>query len=251
MKEPIFKFSILSSFPNLIHGMSTKNDGNMKFLAPNSEKGEVIQSREKFCQFLGINLDEVVAPEAIHSTDIKEVGLSDLGKGARSFESTVKGVDGLITKEQGVNLLITAADCAPVFVYDPINQIIGLFHAGWRGISAGIGWKIIEKFKALGSDSSNLVIGVGPSICQKHFVLREDVLNHFVSKYPKAVLLRNRDGYVDLRRCLKQDFLAGGVSAGNMEIATNCTFCDNYYFSSYRANGEKTIYQAAVLGIKK
>ena len=46
--------------------------------------------------------------------------------------------DALITKQRGVALALTFADCTPLLLYDPVEQAIGLAHAGWRGTARGV-----------------------------------------------------------------------------------------------------------------
>ena len=41
--------------------------------------------------------------------------------------------DGIITKCRGIAIGIRVADCAAVSLYDPIKEIIGIFHCGWKG----------------------------------------------------------------------------------------------------------------------
>jgi polyphenol oxidase len=45
------------------------------------------------------------------------------------------GVDGHATATAGLLLLVTVADCVPVYLVDPLNRAVGLLHAGWRGIA--------------------------------------------------------------------------------------------------------------------
>jgi len=46
--------------------------------------------------------------------------------------------DGLITNIPGRALSIKTADCFPLFLYDPKQQVIGLIHVGWLGANRGI-----------------------------------------------------------------------------------------------------------------
>ena len=46
----------------------------------------------------------------------------------------MESVDGLVTDEPNLPLLIYAADCVPLYFYDPIHHAIGLSHAGWLSL---------------------------------------------------------------------------------------------------------------------
>lgn len=248
MGDDFFKFSNLKEFPEIIQGISTRNFGNMKMITTDQK---AVKNRERFVAILGIDLNSVVKAEGVHGAKIAVVGKPERGRGAFNQQEAIKGVDGLVTQEPGVNLMITVADCLPIVAYDPILRLVGIAHAGWRGILAGVGESLIKEFKNLGSNPENLVVGIGPGICQKHFVVKNDTLVHFKDTYPKACLVRNHDGYVDLKRCLTEQLLHAGVTKSNLEVATECTVCNNYYFGSFRQEGDKAIYQAVVVGIRE
>ncbi len=57
----------------------------------------------------------------------------------------MESVDGLVTDEPNLPLLIYAADCVPLYFYDPIHHAIGLSHAGWRGTVNGMAKATVEK----------------------------------------------------------------------------------------------------------
>ena len=48
-------------------------------------------------------------------------------------ESVVGEGDGHITRQPGLLLTVTLADCVPVFIADPVHRAVALLHAGWRG----------------------------------------------------------------------------------------------------------------------
>jgi len=248
MGDDFFKFSNLKEFPELIQGISTRNFGNMKMLAKDEK---IIRNRERFAQVLGIDLYSVIKAEGVHGNKIAPVTKAQNGLGAFNQQDAVKGADGLITSDHGVFLMITIADCLPLVIYDPIVKAVGIAHAGWRGILAGVGEALVGEFKKLGSNPENLVASIGPGICQKHFVVKKDTLEHFKNEYPKACLVRNHDGYVDLKKCLTEQLFKTGITKSNLEIAHECTVCNNYYFGSYRSEGERAIYQAVIVGMRE
>lgn len=247
MEQDFIKFSNLNQFPEVVQGFSTRSFGTMKMLVSDPK---VIKNRENFAKALGINLSTLVVGENVHGSNIAIVGKGERGRGVFNQLEAIKDVDGLITREPNVNLMVTAADCLPLIIYDPILRIIGIAHAGWRGILAGVGANLVNEFKTLGSKPENLVVGIGPGICQRHFVVKNEILSKFKDIYPKSTFIRNHDGYVDLKLSLTEQLLKVGITKYNMEVATECTVCNNYYFGSFRVEGDKTVYQAAIAGIK-
>lgn len=241
MEDRFFKFSLLAKFPEIVHGISTRAYGNMKFGWIEDEI--VRENRNHFFAEIQILPNQVIAPEIVHGTKIINVGGAEQGK-------ILKGADGLITRQKGIFLLVTTADCLPIFVYDPIVGQVSVVHAGWRSVIGQIVTEIISKFKNFGSEPGNLIVGVGPGICQKHFVVKNDVLRQFKEFYPSATLVRNHDGYVDLRKAIVTDLKKEGIPATNMEISHNCPFCQNGIYGSFRKEGKNAPASAAVIGMK-
>ncbi|MCL5407084.1 MAG: peptidoglycan editing factor PgeF [Patescibacteria group bacterium] len=249
MEEHFFKFSIFSAFSELSHGISNRHFGDMRF---GHQKEEItVKNREQFLHQLNINISDLVVPALAHGAQIAVVDQNDRGKGATNLKTAIMATDGLITKDSNVYLMVTIADCLPVLIYDPTLKIAGVLHAGWRGIIAQIVPKAIEKFKSLGSEPRNLVVGVGPGICQKHFVVKKDVLSFFLDYYPSAAFVRNNDGYVDLKKAVFVDLKNTGVASTNIEISNVCTACENGIYGSYRKEKEGVPAAAAVIGIKQ
>ena len=48
------------------------------------------------------------------------------------------GYDSVITNDPEILLCLRTADCIPVFLYDPAEQVIAMAHSGWRGTLQGI-----------------------------------------------------------------------------------------------------------------
>lgn len=156
-KDGIFQIKELL-LPGLIHGFSTKKFGNMSFKF--GEKDEVFANQKGFLNLLDINA-EVAQPYLDHTTLVKKVDKPGI----------FPRVDGLITNQVGLPLLITTADCAPILLFDPKNRVIGLVHSGWMGTVGKISLiaigKMIAEFKC---QPENIIVGFGPSIEKCCFV---------------------------------------------------------------------------------
>lgn len=248
MEEHFFKFSNLSNFSELAHGISNRSFGEMGF--GRERDADVLKNREQFLNQLNINLSGLIMPNLVHSVGIAQVGQTDKGKGAKDPKTAIPATDGLVTSEKEIYLAVTIADCLPILIYDPILKIICVLHAGWRGIIGQIVPHTIEKLKGLGVEPRNLVVGVGPGICQKHFVVKRDVLSLFLEYYPSATLVRNNDGYVDLKKTVIVDLKNLGVPSEAIEVAATCTVCDNGVYGSYRKEQDNAPAALAVVGLK-
>lgn len=240
MEAPFFKFSSLSKFPEIIHGISTRAYGNMHLGKSNEAK----ENRQNFFLDLEISLQDTIGLNQVHAANVIPVG-------EREKENQLKlSGDGLITREKGIYLAITIADCLPVLIYDPTLEIVCLVHAGWRGVIGQIIPKAIEKFRQFLSEPQNLMVGIGPGICQKHFVVKNDVLEKFKDLYPSATFVRNHDGYVDLKKAVLIDLKHAGIPRHNVEIASDCPVCHPCLYGSFRKEGEGAPASLAVIGMR-
>lgn len=75
------------------------------------------------------------------------------------------GVDGLITNLPGQLLAIYVADCAAIYLVDPITRAIGLLHSGKKGTEGNILREaVVEMEKRYGTRPGDLVCVVSPCI---------------------------------------------------------------------------------------
>ncbi len=245
MEEHFFKFKCfanLSRFPEIIQGVSTRAYGSMKFGGEIKEAVE--NNRKHFCDDLKIKPDRMVTAGLIHGNKIISVTRADKGK-------IIKSADGLITQDKDIYLMVTIADCLPILIYEPVIGAVAVLHAGWRSIIQRIVKEVLEKFRHLGSDSDNIIVGIGPGICQKHFVVKDDCLEQFKEFYPQATFVRNHDGYVDLKRAVRGDLEEFGIPKLNIETSYNCPVCHNGIYGSFRKEGEGAPASAAVIGMRE
>ncbi len=74
-------------------------------------------------------------------------------------------VDGLITNLPGQLLAIYVADCAAIYLADPVKHAIALLHSGKKGTEGNILGSAVSTMKSeYGSDPANLVCVVSPCI---------------------------------------------------------------------------------------
>lgn len=144
--------------------------------------------------------------------------------------------DAAITDRPGVVAVVTIADCMPVLFADALGRCVGVAHAGWRGLAAGVIRNTARAMRdRLADPDAPLLAYLGPAIGPDHFEVRDDVLEAMTASLPGAAsaFTRHGDRYrADLfmlgRLALKQEGIdaiyGGGV----------CTFCDPRRFYSHR-----------------
>jgi len=150
--------------------------------------------------------------------------------------------DGLIGAPSGCLLVVTVADCVPVYLFEPATESIGLLHAGWRGSASGVLRRGIDRITAgVESRVSGLRIHCGPSICGDCYEVGPEV------KQAMGQDERDSSG-LDLRAFLRQEALDVGVSSSKVTVSSLCTQCDPDRFHSHRAAGDAAGRMAAFLG---
>lgn len=106
------------------------------------DKNKTIESYSKICTALDLDNKNIYRPKQTHSNNIKTVVNQDAG-----IYGEFKEVDGLITDKPNKILSLTYADCICLYFYDPIKNVIGNIHSGWRGTYQEIAKTAVEKLK--------------------------------------------------------------------------------------------------------
>ncbi len=71
---------------------------------------------------------------------------------------------------------VMTADCLPLLACDGDGSQVGVAHAGWRGLAAGILPNWIGAFSAA---AQSLSVWIGPAICHQCFQIGSDVVRAF------------------------------------------------------------------------
>jgi YfiH family protein len=136
--------------------------------------------------------------------------------------------DASITREQGKVLAIMVADCLPVVFTSRCGDIVGIAHAGWRGLADGV---LSSTVIALGAGS--ILAWMGPAIGPCHYNVGQDVRARFASATGFVAGSESKFS-MDLYAIAKEQlqFLGVEVFGGGL-----CTYCDSSRFFSYRRDG--------------
>ena len=94
--------------------------------------------------------DRLVFAHQVHGT-----GLVEHGAGWRGI-LRVPDADGHLSLVEPTALVVTLADCVPVFIAHP-NGATALLHSGWKGTAGGITTEAIRLLSARGLDPADLV----------------------------------------------------------------------------------------------
>ena len=208
------------------------------------EKSAVDENFRRIAAVFGLNSEHFVLSDQTHTTNVKIVTKEDLGKGV-TRPKDYSDIDGLITNEPGIILGTFYADCVPLYFYDPVKKVIALSHSGWRGTVAGIGRVTIEKMHAeFGCNPNDILVAIGPSICQDCYEVSEDVAEEFskvfLEKTNEIMLAKANQKYqLDLWKANELLLLDAGIKKEHLEITDICTCCNPEFLFSHRASQGK------------
>lgn len=239
-------FKIFKEYPNLLVAFSEKKDGDTKL--GNSPEETATKNREKFFRKLGVDPKDAVVGGLVQDNKVQIVSEKDKGK-------VIPETDGVITAVKRIFLSVTAADCLPVFFYDPRKEVVAIAHAGWRGLAKGILPKVVSKMQnEFSSKPSDLLAAIGPGIGECHYDVKEEVAQQFREGFPSTVLQREGKLFLDLKKIAAIQLQSAGMLGKNTEIHRACTFCEkDTYFSWRRDKVEIPRVQAmlALIGLQK
>jgi len=156
--------------------------------------------------------------------------------------------DACFTKLQNITLNVVVADCVPILLYDTIQKIVWVVHAGWRGSSEKILQKTLEQMKnTYQSDMQNIFLCIWPSISQKNYEVWKELIKYFSEE---VILVSEKKYYLDLRTENFLQALDFGILRKNIEISKECTFDLPEKYFSYRREKIKANFVCGI-GIKK
>lgn len=242
-------------FSTRLGGVSSGDLGSLNLGVKKKDTRENILNNYKiFTNSLGINIENLVLTHQVHKDNILEVGEEDRGKGLIK-ETDIKDTDGFITNKKSVALVTFYADCVPLFFLDPVNEAIGLTHAGWKGTVSRIGEKTLKKMiETYGTDPEEVLIAIGPSIGECCFEVGEEVIKEVEENFndPKKYFYKKDNGkfMLDLWMINKDQFLEMGVLEENITVSNICTKCNKDIFFSHRGDKGKTGSLAAIMELK-
>lgn len=122
----------------------------------------------------------LVRMRQVHGADVHTVDGSWLDAG----HSEPPTADGMVTRLSGVALLVRVADCVPVLLADPGRAVVGVAHAGRKGLAAGIVPATLARMRDLGARQ---VVGwVGPHVCGGCYEVPADLRAEVASVVPEA-----------------------------------------------------------------
>ena len=163
------------------------------------------------CDNVGLDSKKLVSINQVHSSKIISV------KHAGHYDSS----DGIINIGGNLVCSIKVADCLPIYFINRISRTIGLVHAGWRGLSLGIINEYINNVKKNYERASDNYVFIGPSIKKCCFIIQNDVLNHFDSRFYSKI--NDKHYKVDLQEWAVDQIMNLNIKNDKIFVIYKCT----------------------------
>ena len=131
-------------------------------LGSKDKRANVIKNLHIVSKKIGCKYKNIITMKQMHSNKILYFG--------KNSEIKKKLIcDAILTSKKKICISVLSADCVPILIYDPVKDIVGAIHSGWRGAYQEIIQKTLKKLLKLGSQKKNLIIAIGPCISQKNY----------------------------------------------------------------------------------
>ena len=131
--------------------------------------------------------------------------------------------DAAVTSCTGAALAVLTADCAPVALASP-EGIIGVAHAGWKGLRAGVIEATVQSMRRMGATRVEAV--VGPCIHPCCYSFGEEELAEIESRLGRHLRSTDREGRpaLDLPSGVRGALHAAGATlVGEAGVCTGCS----------------------------
>lgn len=145
--------------------------------------------------------------------------------------------DAAVALRPGRVCVVSIADCLPVLFADAAGRAVGVAHAGWRGLAAGVVQNTAHELRRrIGDAEAPLLAYLGPAIGPARFEVGAEVLEAMRSRLPAAerafVPAGGGKYFADLFGLARQALAQVGVErvfGGGV-----CTYSDAASFFSFR-----------------
>ncbi len=230
-KVPMIQKDQPTCFPSeLLVRVSSKADGTMLDRAMGVHDGTIVSNRTRFCDTIDIDYGDVVFQRIVYS-DKRTYGLiCEVDDGSTAKNTSEVVADALITRVEGVALMLPVADCVATVVYDPKTKTLALLHLGRHSTFTSLLGRVLAKMANEGAKLEDVIVWMSPSAHASHYIMEyfdyedEPEWRDFYTKEP--------DGYrLDLQGYNRQICLDSGLKPGNIYISPVNTVASPNYFS--------------------
>jgi hypothetical protein len=198
------------------------------------DPARVVENRTRLCNAVDADPDGATMAWQRHGATVTRAEARGIVMPGTVYDHC----DGLWSDEPGRAMLLLTADCMPIALArgGDLQPAVGILHAGWRGLLAGI---LAAGVRAVGA--RGLTAAIGPSIGPCCYEVGEEVAAPFRQAFGDDVA---QGGTLDLWTAGERALRAAGVA--HVERFDICTSCHGERFFSHRRDAGKTGRQGVI-----
>lgn len=237
------QFKRLLEYKNIEHCFTLKPLDLASNATYEEKRLELEENLSVLSKEFGFNIENICRPKQTHTDRVEKVEDGDEGIYIQKFDD----VDGFVTNKKNKVLMLSFADCTPLLFYDPVKNVIGNTHSGWKGTLQTIGVRTVEKMiSEYDCKVEDIICCIGPHIRKCHFEVDKDVRDLFYNKFKdlegiEDIISYNEEKnkyYIDTAEINKQILLNIGLKEENITDSNICTVCNSDVCHSYRTEKE-------------
>lgn len=237
-----------AAFSTRVGGVSKAPfDGLNLGVFTDDEPGAVVENRRLLAGALGFPPERVTIGRQVHGARLAAHAGPQAPSPFADPGSAIPEVDGHVTGEPSLPLLVFVADCVPVALSGPGG--VAMLHCGWRGLASSVracghaaeegatSGLIAPAVAAVEATDAAIGPSIGPCCYEVGDAVREafDSLGEGVASGPM----------LDLPEVARRLLLEAGVE--RVEAAGLCTSCESELFFSHRRDAGRTGRQAGLV----
>lgn len=180
-----------------------------------------------------------------HTVDGRVV-TSDMGSGVHLIVD--QDGDYFITNVSKVGIGVGTADCLPILFFDPVQRVVAVAHAGWKGSVQGIAPIVVRRLQQdFGSQPCDVRVWFGPSAKVCCYEVQEGFqVNLFHDFVSQTIEQREKKLFFSNVKYNELLLLQAEIVENNIDIAFNsCTICSPS-FHSRRNDGALYVGQSSI-----
>jgi YfiH family protein len=188
---------------------------------------------------LGVSRERLLLVKQVHGIDVAVARKGMVSNWPRPE------ADAVITDDPSVAIGVRVADCAPVLLFDPVKNLAGAAHAGWRGTAAGASAAAVAAMvETFGSHPSDVIAAIGPCLGRWCGEVGPDVVDAFRAggAHDTSIDAWFTPGsgdrwMLDLERANQDQLAAAGLDPSRIFVSGLCTKTGRARLHSYRGDG--------------
>jgi YfiH family protein len=200
----------------------------------------VVENRRTLAAALGFALERIAIGRQVHGAELATHRGPQVPSPFAEPGGPISEVDGHVTAEPDLALLVFVADCVPVALAGPGG--VAMLHCGWRGLAAGI---VARGVEAVGATDAAIGPSIGPCCYEVGHEVLEALEPPPTGRKPIHMSGNRPVDRVDLAEVARRFLGEAGVE--RVESSGLCTSCEPELFFSHRRAAGRTGRQAGLV----